>query len=111
MKSFGLQHWTRIGAMNVVERRLQIELLPDFETQGVPQGFGAERGRGNYFAIMTSMVSSRLCGASSSSSTVGRFGGGGTSKWAARWAPAVSSVLWNFTLTILLTPCSCIVTP
>ncbi len=23
----------------------------------------------------------------------------------------VSSVLWNFTLTILLTPCSCIVTP
>ncbi len=64
--------------------------------------------RGVYFAI-TSMVSSRLWGASSSASTAG------TVVWvssvAGRWSVTWSSALWNLTLTILLMPCSCMVTP
>ena len=35
----------------------------------------------------------------------------GVSSEAALWSVTASSVLWNLTLTILLTPCSCIVTP
>ena len=70
MESFDLHPWTRIGAMNRSRRRkeggngvalevrlltsaattfmgsrlLQIELLLDLETQGIPRGFGAEQG-------------------------------------------------------------------
>jgi hypothetical protein len=55
-----------------------------------------------YFAIEISIVSSRLCGAASSLSTGLVID---VSSEAVAVCVAVSSALWNLTLTILLTPC------
>ncbi len=79
----------------------------EWEDHLLPSSYGLAVGR--YFAITISIVSSRLCGASSSWSTGGVAVG--VSSDAAGWSVTVSLVLWNLTLTILLTPCSCIVMP
>ena len=62
-----------------------------------------------YFFGATSMVSSRLWGASSACSTAWSFTG--VSMEVAVCPVGASSALWKRTLTMRLTPCSCIVTP
>ena len=66
--------------------------------------------RRTHFAIAMSSVSSRLCGVFSAASIWAAPTASGTNG-AERFSGAVSLVLWNFTLTILLMPCSSIVTP
>jgi len=72
-------------------------------SQPIAGGFAA------YLAMITSIVSSRLCGPSSFVSTSGLPVG--ESNEAVFWPVTASSALWNLTLTILLTPCSCMVMP
>ena len=76
-------------------------------TGGLTTAATRTAGTGGHLAIITSTVSSFGCCASSSGSTSGTAAAG-TSGVA--WATC-SSGLWNFTLTIRLTPCSCMVTP
>src|SRR5213592_2635440 len=64
----------------------------------IPQPAG---GAGDYFAITTSTISSLSWSLSSSSST--GWAGVSTRSLGA-WSVTCSSALWNFTLTILLTP-------
>ena len=74
---------------------------------GWPSHYTIKCGGVPYFAM--TMVSSRGRRRSSSVSMEGSATG--SSNGCALWAVTGSSVLWNLTLTILLTPCSCIVTP
>ena len=81
----------------------------DYERKGPGAALGGEKLSKGYLAITISIVSSRLWGSSSSASTEGVAVG--VSSEAAGWPVAASLVLWNLTLTILLTPCSCMVMP
>ena len=92
------------GIVNMRYRGAELEVVESLAelSRGPNQLAGSA-----HFAIMTSRVSSRVWGRSSSSST--GAGDGGT-RGVAGWSVS-ASLLWNLTLTIWLTPCSSMVTP